>query len=103
MNRIVPVYFEVMDKEPAIGMVWLVAVVIAVAGYFAGRWRWWAALPFVAVALLLAWGRFAELGDPSFGPAIRAEAGVAYVVQSYVTAVLAVVGPLLGLRRRRAV
>lgn len=103
MSRIVPAYFEVMDKEPAIGMVWLVAVVIAVAGYFAGRWHWRAALPFVAGALLLLWGRVAELRDPYIGLAIRAEAGVGYVVQSYIAAVLAVVGPLLGLRRRRAV
>ena len=92
---------EVMDKEPGLTLVWLVATSLAVFGFAAGRYRPSALLliaPLVAVgaaALLL------ELFDPHVGPALRNEASGTYLVQSLAAVTVALVSPMIGLWIRR--
>jgi hypothetical protein len=102
VSQVLVAYFEVMDKEPTLGAAWGVALFLGAIGYLVSRWRRWAALPFLAAAMVFAWALLGELQDPFAGPAIRKEAGLAYVFQCRVAVVGAVVGPLIGLLRRRA-
>ncbi len=104
MIRIYAAFFEIMDKEPSALEVWLVGIIIALVAFFATRWRWWAGAPFILLALVFAYSRVGELNDPEFGPAIRDEAGLGYVIQSYLAVACALLGGPLGrLMRRRAV
>ena len=103
MLRLFAAYFEIMDKEPTALDVWLVAAVIGTAAFFATRWRWWAGVPFMLAAAILGLGGVVEINDPIMGPAIREEAGLSYIIQSYLAVVCALAaGPLGRLSRRRA-
>ncbi len=86
---------EVMDKEPAILVVWVSAFLLAVLGVAAAALRWWAGLIFTAVAVMLSIAILLEIHDPYVCPAIRREAGSGYVVQVYAAAATAIVSPLL--------
>ena len=90
------VWAEVMDKEPTLPQLWLVGVLWGFAGFFA--WRRHLALG-ALVTLLgfpLVWGFHWELTDGYVGPAIRREAGEAYVVQAYLSMGLCLALHLLG-------
>lgn len=72
-------FAEVMDKEPAIGQIWLWALSLAFTGFVLSRVRWWLAFVTLPLTLLL----IADVMDSSVGPAIRQEAGIGYVAQAY--------------------
>lgn len=97
--------FEVMDKEWPLWLVLVGFVGLGVIGFLAGR-KW----PLAALMLfpLLVYGglrQALELNDPYVGGAIRAEAGVVYVVLSYAAIgssfVLLVIGAIQGWKRRK--
>ena len=95
---------EVMDKEWSLVLVWAVCLGLGIAGFLAARYRPWLVIPALVFAALLGFGQIAELRDPIIGPEILAEAGRAYVLQSYLAFGLALALPLLGLlHRKRAV
>lgn len=96
---------EVMDKEWPLSVVLIGFIGVGAIGLLICR-KW----PLAAVLFLpfLAYGSLrqgVELGDPYVGPAIRAEAGLSYVVLSWVailsSLVLVGVGTLQGWRRRK--
>jgi hypothetical protein len=94
---------EVMDKESGIAGFWLSAAVIGTAGYLAGRWRWWAGIPFLVALLLGALGPWTEWRDPFVGPAIAREAGASYPDHLGASMLAGSAATLAGmLRRRRA-
>jgi hypothetical protein len=69
---------EVLDKEAACELVWVVSVVIGSLGHFAARWRRrTAVISVAALALALAWPA-SELVDPVVGPAIQTASGGSY-------------------------
>ena len=83
-------FAEVMDKEPSLRAVWTNALVIGVAGAVAWTWRAWAGVILSLVAIWFAISVVTRFTDPWVGPAILAEGGRGYLIQSY-AAVLACV------------
>lgn len=66
-------------------------------GFWSGR-RWvWPAVLLLVLDLLALWGRHDELADPFVGPAIAAEAGRGYVVQTYLFSALAIAATTAGI------
>jgi hypothetical protein len=84
----VPIFAEVMDKEPTIAQNWAYAVGAGLLCLAMGRWRWWAGIAVSALWLAWIWGVRQELANVSVGPAILAEGGQRYVTQFYLSAVL---------------
>ena len=93
---------EVMDKELPLWMVAVESVTIGITGFYLARRRSLLSIPVYVLALLDA-SRIQELRDPYVGPAILKEAGLAYVVLSYLFAAIVLVLPLIGLLRSRKV
>ena len=106
MLPILPLLLEVMDKEPGALALWASALVWGGLGFFAGRWRWWAATPFIVWGVLSGLAVATELRDPFVGPAMRAEAGPLYVWHAGLSTVIFValptIGALVGRRRSRS-
>jgi hypothetical protein len=96
---------EVMDKEPAVSLVWAWALFGGVVGASAWAVRWWLGLPLTAVLAVLLGGIWSEIADPVVGPAIRAEVGAGYIWNAAAATITAacmhVLGALVGHRWRR--
>jgi hypothetical protein len=92
---------EVMDKEPSLTVVLSVVIAGAIGAFFASRYRpWLLGVVLLIVGVFFA-GQYAELLDPSVGPAIRREAGDFYVLMSWCGLFFVVAGALIGLLVRR--
>jgi hypothetical protein len=96
------IIFEVMDKEWPLWFVFLGFLGVGLVGMVVCR-KW----PLMAV-LVLAWmiyggiRQVSELNDPYVGPAMRNEAGLWYVILSYVSIGAGILLPLIGARHGRA-
>lgn len=101
MNFATVIAFEVIDKEWPLWLVLLGFAGIGVLGLFVCR-KW----PLVAL-FIWAWAVFgglrvlSELNDQYVGPAIRSEAGLAYVVLSYASIGAAILLPAIGVWHNR--
>jgi hypothetical protein len=71
---------EVMDKEPSLSEVWLLAIAASAVAFVACRWKPWLALATAPLPLLYLASFIDEVTDRHVGPAIISEAGVSYVV-----------------------
>ncbi len=100
--------FEVMDKEPSLAVIWSFFLVAAIGGFLLVR-----PTPFVLPVILLVVYVYSsliisEINDPFVGPDIIREAGISYVIQSYVAIAIGLFGPMLGVfgwfhrRKKRA-
>src|SRR5262245_38560418 len=88
-----PIFAEVMDKEPSLTQIWTEFAVLVLLGIgltLLHRRLVLLVLPFI---FLFAFGTLDELQDPSVGPAILHEAGRGYVIQCYLAVILALVAP----------
>ena|SRR5688572_18832266 len=102
MTLLLMLFFEVMDKEPAITELWAIFGVVSLGGFILAYWKW----PFVILSALvdtvLTWAYLAEFHDPDINPAIWKE-DPAYLPQFYLMVgaalILPVVGALLRLRK----
>lgn len=90
-----PALAEVSDKAPSITSLWIWIVVLTVAAFFAGTWRWWAAVPVVAFALLVAWAGAEELMSFDVGPAILRELGEDHIAAAWVAAWVQAIAPAI--------
>jgi CHASE2 domain-containing sensor protein len=90
-------FFEVMDKEPSLLMIWIASLLLGIGGLFLSRFKWWLGLIVIGVALVSALAQIQELHDPFVGPVIVREAGYGYVLQSYLASAIAVLMPSIGL------
>jgi len=88
---------EVMDKEPSLTFVLGVAVAGAVGAFFASRYRPWLLSVVLLVVGVFFAAQYAELLDPSVGPAIRREAGAFYVLMSWSGLFFVIAGAVIGL------
>lgn len=88
---------EVVDKEPSVIAIWIRAIVLGLVGCLAGRWRRWAALPFMVWLGLSLWAGMGEVHDPFVGPAIFREAGRAYPWHLFASSMLGFVLAFLGM------
>ncbi len=94
--RLFAMMAEVMDKELSLPAVLALFLGIAAVGYLLTRFRRWLLPVPLLAAGFFAWGQVGELRDPFVGPAIRAEAGMDYVILSYSVMLIAIALPLLG-------
>ena len=97
-------WFEVMDKEPALAQRVALYGILSVVGWLLSRKRWWLGLLVLPIVGAFAWGDVSELRDPFVGPAIMEEAGLSYVVGLYTCIVVGIGAPVLTaeIARRRA-
>jgi hypothetical protein len=72
LGSAIPVWAEVMDKEPTVTANWTWAVFSAVLAVIAWRWRWWVGAIVSTLALTGIFFMYQEITDPFVGPAIRA-------------------------------
>jgi len=90
------ILLEVMDKEWPIWLVLVVFIGLGLAGMLVCRKKPSLAVLFLTLVL---WGgirQLMELNDPYVGPAMRNEAGTAYVVLSYISIGVGILLPLIG-------
>lgn len=87
---------EVMDKEYTLAQIWIVSIAGAACSFALCRWRAWLVFILFPLAFLLPSVVIRELWDPYIGPAIVREAGYGYVIQSYMAALLVIVGHTSG-------
>ncbi len=92
---------EVMDKETSALFLWLWVFVAPIPALLAARYRPWLLLLVLPVPVLFFTGQLLEVTDPQVGPAILSEAGLLYVVGSWVGPVLLVACVLAGFLWRR--
>ena len=92
---------EVMDKEPSLFVVLGVITVSAIGAFLASMYRPWTVGVVLLVVGVFFAGQYAELLDPSVGPAIRREAGAFYVLMSWAGLFFVIAGAVIGLLVRR--
>ena len=90
-------FFEVMDKEPSLLVVWITSLLLGIGGLLLSKYKWWLVTIVILIALTLALAQMLELRDPSVGSTIARESGYTYVVQSYVAALISILLPSIGL------
>ena len=90
-------------NEPNLRAIWVAAILLGLAGFFATRFRRWLVLPALALVAIVAWNQLGELLDPQLGPAIMQQAGQWYVAQAGAAIALAVILCVLGLAPKRTV
>lgn len=99
-------FFEVMDKEPSLAVIWGFNLFFGVVGFFLARINPSFLAIILPIVFLSSWLHWSEINDPSVGPAIVREAGYIYVVQSYLAMAAGILLPLAGVvawvvRKRR--
>ncbi len=96
------IFFEAMDKVPALAVILLFFLSIGGAGLVMGRRHPLLCLPFLTIVVTIGYLGLLELND--IGPSIRAEGGFAYVGLSYFAilagVIMPVVGAVIGARRK---
>jgi hypothetical protein len=92
---------EVMDKEPSVRTVWVIASGLGAVGFALARWRTWTIALSVSAIGLFATAIWRELADPVVGPAMRAESGALYGWHAAVACLLALVATCAGRRPTR--
>jgi hypothetical protein len=98
-------WFEVMDKEPALAQRAALYGVLIVVGWLLSRKRWWLGLLVLPVVAVFAWADVGELHDPFVGPAIIREAGLLHVLVWYAFILAGIGVPVLTaaiMRRRKS-
>jgi hypothetical protein len=87
---------EVMDKEPSLAEVWLVALPLAVLSFFACRFSPFLSLLTLPLPVLYLVAFLGEVTDPWGGPAMLSEVGWLYVVGCTAAFIAVAVAHLLG-------
>ncbi len=97
---------EVSDKVASIPSIWLWALLGALAGFAAWRWRLWLGAVLSPVLFFPTLGAVLTVTDPYVGPAIRNEQGFSYVGSAFGSAALVLIafatGAVLRVRSRRS-
>lgn len=99
-----PAFAEVSDKMPTQQNLWTTGLLLALCLGFAVRWSTWFNLLAWPLIALCFYGAYDLLTQADVGPAIIREQGNAYIVASYGSAALVLLGVAAGnlLRRRQA-
>lgn len=92
---------EVMDKEPSLGTVLAIALILCLLAFLASAKKPVLLALVLPVAALLHFAILSEVTDPLTGPAIRLEAGLPYAVLSWLSPLLTSAAVILGLLLRR--
>jgi predicted membrane channel-forming protein YqfA (hemolysin III family) len=92
-----------MDKEWSLTAVVVFVIVGAIGAFLASRYRPWLLGAVLLVVGVFFAGQYAELLDPSVGPAIRREAGAFYVLMSWSGLLFVLAGAVIGLVLRRRI
>ena len=97
-------FFEVMDKEPTVAMIWIICSVVGGVGFLLCFYRAWF-LPLMFLFILLFYPALLPDDGPDIRRAIIHEAGENYYRNSYPAILVAIglpaVGTLLNGRKKR--
>jgi hypothetical protein len=100
-----PAYADVSDKVLSVPGMWVQAVLIGCVAILAGRFRWWLALPFMVLPIVIALSTFGLRHTSGMGPDIINKQGESYFLNFYASALMAAVlvgtGIWIGWRRRK--
>ena len=88
---------EVMDKEFPLAFLQYFFFGFGAIGFSVAIIRWWLCLPVFLLIVPFGLVHISELYDPNVGPAILAEAGREYVVQSHLAILAGGALPILGI------
>jgi hypothetical protein len=90
-----PVHAGVAEREPPMAELWLFVIGIAALSWVMACRRWWLPLAVWLPTALFVASLIADFADPVIGPAVRAELGLAYVLQADLAGALMLVVPLM--------
>ncbi len=90
------ILLEVMDKEPTLALIWGCAIFLAASGFIGCRYNHRFGFLVFPVVLVLSMALLLELNDQAVGQAIIREAGISYVIESYIAVAMAFGFPLWG-------
>jgi len=90
-----PVQAGVAEREPPPAELWLFVIGIAALSWVMACRRWWLPLAVWLPTALFVASLIADFADPVIGPAVRAELGLAYVLQADLAGALMLVVPLM--------
>ena len=90
---VLPAWAEVDDKEPSFASLWMFGIAVVAGAYILGRVKFWLPLFMWPVGILWAIALLQEINDPQVGPAIANELAASYVIQSYLSAGVALLAP----------
>ena len=89
-------FAEVMDKAPSLEAIWIWAILGCLAGLVILRSGLWLIIVTLPLPTLFFVGLLLKINHPDVGPAIKIEAGNAYIISAYVGIILVFVGHILG-------
>ena|ERR1043165_9527444 len=101
MVSVLPILAEVADKEFSVATLWVVTAVLSAVAFALSRWRRWATIIALPPIFIWMWLLLSEIHDRFVGPAILAELGRGYFVQTYLSALLPVAFLIAGLYREQ--
>jgi phosphotransferase system glucose/maltose/N-acetylglucosamine-specific IIC component len=89
-------FAEVSDKEPSLSSVWITGCVVALICFIVAYFVRWYSI--IVAVFPLCWFilHFIELHSEDVGVALYAEQGIGYFIQSYLAALLILLGVILG-------
>jgi len=96
-----PAIAEVMDKEPSLSTIWVIAVVCAVFGFGAARFKPLLTIGTGLVAGLYLGGMVLEINEQAMGKVIIAEAGYSYPTQVYAALGFVIISHAVGFALRK--
>lgn len=94
-------YAEVMDKEPSLVSSYLWGTIGTLVCFLSARFKPWLLLLAAPLPLIYFMGLIYEISDPYVGKAIINEAGMSYVVSSYILSAMIMAGIVVGLWLRK--
>ncbi len=90
------VYAEVSDKSPTQSGLWITGLITCAVVTLLLRWSKWLNILAAPLVLLFFYFAYDTLAQPDIGPAIIKEQGTLYITALYGSAVLVLVGVIVG-------
>jgi hypothetical protein len=90
------VYAEVSDKMPTQPGLWITGLITGAIVALLLRWSKWLNILAAPLVLLFFYFAYDTLAQPDIGPAIIKEQGTPYIIALYGSAVLVLVGTVVG-------
>ena len=92
-----PVFAEVSDKIPTMSRLWTQGMIAGGVLLLLTWWSWWFSIPGVLVAIFSGLSSYATFSDPHMGPAIINEQGTTYIISSYGSSAVILIGVIVGI------
>jgi len=93
----VAAYAEVSDKMATVAQLWAQGIIVAIVLLLLVRWSTWFSILALMVIALFGFSTYETFTDPYIGQAILNEQGIPYMLSSYGSVALMLVGYLAGI------